>query len=269
MRHDFQITSDEDLPIRGTLEIPPGARAIVVIIHGFKGFKEWGFFPWIAEKLAATRFASCRFNMSRSGIGTDDEHFDRLDLFADDTYSTQLNDLQSVLRYIETREDARHLPLFLLGHSRGGAIALLSASRIQYCEGIITWSAISRVDRWDPATVEMWRRQGTMIVENSRTGQKMPMSTRMLDDLEQHRQAFDVDRAVEGLSAPLLVVHGGRDESVPLAEARHIASRAANVSLVIIERGTHTFGAIHPLVHIPRELTEAMIVTRRFVHAYG
>src|SRR5512140_3697465 len=141
MKHDFQITSDEGLPIRGTLHVPPGAKSIVVIIHGFKGFKEWGFFPWIAEQLAAAeKSATCRFNMSRSGIGTDDEHFDRLDLFADDTYTTQLNDVQAILRYVGSREETRHLPLFLFGHSRGGAIALLSAAKADGCAGIITWS---------------------------------------------------------------------------------------------------------------------------------
>ena len=31
MKHDFQITSDEGLPIRGTLHVPPGAKSIVVI----------------------------------------------------------------------------------------------------------------------------------------------------------------------------------------------------------------------------------------------
>ena len=45
----FTIESSEGLPIRGDLESTGGARALVVIVHGFKGFKDWGFFPWVAE----------------------------------------------------------------------------------------------------------------------------------------------------------------------------------------------------------------------------
>jgi Dipeptidyl aminopeptidases/acylaminoacyl-peptidases len=269
MKRDFQITSREGLPIRGTLAHPPGSRAIVVIIHGFKGFKEWGFFPWISEQLAAERIASCRFNMSRSGVGTDDEHFDRLDLFSDDTYTAELDDLKSVLQYIDSHESTRHLPLFLFGHSRGGAIAILGASSSPECEGIITWSSISKVDRWDAATVEAWRRDGVIMILNQRTGQQMPMSTRILDDLEAHREELDVDAALANLHTPLLVVHGERDESVPVGEARHIAATAPNATLVVIAEGSHTYGAIHPLVNVPRELRVAMTVTRKFVQAYA
>ena len=113
----FTILSDEGLPIRGDLDAPPEAKALVVLVHGFKGFKDWGFFPWLAETLFAHRFAVCRFNMSRSGIGENPEIFERLDLFAGDTYSAQISDLHKVVRYCQQRVDA---PAFLAGHSRGG-----------------------------------------------------------------------------------------------------------------------------------------------------
>src|SRR5438477_11920153 len=47
----FEIASDEGLPIRGDIDAPPEARALVMVVHGFKGFKGWGFFPWVAETL--------------------------------------------------------------------------------------------------------------------------------------------------------------------------------------------------------------------------
>ncbi len=47
----------------------------VLIVHGFKGFKDWGMFPLMAERLAEAGFAACRFNLSGSGIGEDGETF--------------------------------------------------------------------------------------------------------------------------------------------------------------------------------------------------
>src|SRR5437773_11577735 len=99
----FTILSDEGLPIRGDLDMPPDARALVVIVHGFKGFKDWGFFPWLADMLCSDRAAVCRFNMSRSGIGESTETFERLDLFADDTYSAQVDDLLAVVQWCRAR----------------------------------------------------------------------------------------------------------------------------------------------------------------------
>ena len=147
----FTVQSDEGLPIRGNLDVPQHPRALVMLIHGFKGFKDWGFFPWLGEHLARDRFAVCRFNMSRSGIGEHPEEFDRLDLFADDTYSVQLADLRTVVRYVH---EQIQLPMFLLGHSRGGAIALLGAKEVPLLRGVVTWSAISQVDRgWDAGVI--------------------------------------------------------------------------------------------------------------------
>ena len=123
----FTIASDEGLPIRGDFDVPrTHPRALVVIVHGFKGFKDWGFFPWTAQRLMQHRLAVCRFNMSRSGIGEDPETFDRLDLFEHDTYSTQLRDLAAVVRHAQRKFP--NLPTFLLGHSRGGGVALLGAA---------------------------------------------------------------------------------------------------------------------------------------------
>jgi pimeloyl-ACP methyl ester carboxylesterase len=265
---NFTITSDEGLPIRGTILAPDRPKALVVIAHGWKGFAEWGFFPWLTEQFVVHRFAACRFDMSRNGIGDDRETFERLDLFGGDTYSAQIADLHAVIRYCRSLERLHHLPLFLLGHSRGGSIVLLAAREVEKLCGVITWSSIARTDRWDAATKERWRRDGFMDIENSRTRQVMRMSTAILDDVETNAGKLDVLAAASMLEVPLLAIHGGRDESVPLAESRALAERNDLASLLVIGSATHTYNAIHPLVHVPKELELAMTVSTRFVAAW-
>lgn len=260
----FTIKSKERLPIRGDLEVPRGARALVIVIHGFKGFKDWGFFPWLAEVLCSGRFAVCRFNMSRSGIGENRETFDRLDLFADDTYSTQLDDLGSVVRHCQNRVA---LPTFLIGHSRGGGVAILGAQAVPNLRGLVTWNAIARADSWDAATKRRWRSEGHLDVINTRTQQNMRLSTRLLDDVEAHH--FDILGAASRLAVPLLAVHGGRDDTVPPAASEEIAAVAPDASRVMIQNAGHTYNAIHPLVTVPRELMLAADVTARFIGAYS
>ena len=262
----FVIDSREGLPIRGDFDVPGDARALVVIVHGFKGFKDWGFFPWLADYLLRERAAVCRFNMSRSGIGENPDTFERLDLFADDAYSVQVDDLLDVVLWCQARVD---LPTFLVGHSRGGGVALLAAERVENLSGVATWNAIARVDRWDERTKAQWRRDGYQDVINARTKQTMRMSTRMLDDYDAHRDRLDILGSVVKLEVPLLVVHGGRDESVPSGESREIAAYARDAALVTIARASHTFNAIHPLVNVPAELSLAGAVTARFVNVYA
>jgi alpha-beta hydrolase superfamily lysophospholipase len=205
--------------------------------------------------------------MSRSGIGEDPETFDRLDLFEGDTYSIELADLRSVVRH--ARQHFPTLPLFLFGHSRGGGVALLGASGVTDLHGVVVWSPISHTDRWDEAAKRDWRARGFVEIVNQRTKQVMRMSTALLDDLEANRRSFNVERAAAQLRAPLLVVHGGRDESVPVEEGRLLASRANESSLLMIERASHTFNAIHPLVNVPFELLLASEVTAHFINAHA
>lgn len=262
----FSIKSDEGLELRGDIHAPEHPRALVVVVHGFKGFKDWGFFPWLSGHLVQHRFAVCRFNMSRSGIGEDPETFDRLDLFAGDTYSIQLADLSAAVAYAQERFP--ELPTFLLGHSRGGGVALLGAQDVPNLRGVVVWSPIARADRWDEETKRRWRADGTLDVENQRTKQIMKMSPSILDDYDAHRERLDIAGAVASLRAPLLVVHGGRDESVPLEEGRLLASAGADASLVVIGKASHTWNAIHPLVHVPFELLLAAEVSAHFIGAH-
>jgi pimeloyl-ACP methyl ester carboxylesterase len=263
----FTLTSQEGLPIRGDLDVPERPRALVVIVHGFKGFKDWGFFPFVAQRLFEHRLAVCRFNMSRSGIGDDPETFDRLDLFEHDTYSTQLADLRQVVEY--AHEQVPGLSTFLFGHSRGGGVAILGAGEVPNLRGVAAWSPIARCDRWDEPTKRDWRERGYLEQLNTRTKQLMRMSTRILDDYEANRERLDVVAAARALTVPLLVVHGGKDESVPVEEGCELAAVNDGASFLKIERASHTFNAIHPLVHVPFELVIAAESTAHFVYAHA
>lgn len=263
----FTITSSEGLPIRGDLDVPAKPRALAVVVHGFKGFKDWGFFPWLAERLCNHGIAVCRFNMSRSGIGENPEEFDRLDLFADDTYTGQIRDLLAAVEF--ARRECGQIPTFLVGHSRGGGVAILGASQIAHLRGVVTWSAISTVDRSNDATKRQWRRDGHYDIENTRTKQMMRLSIAILDDYEANRERLDILAATERLRVPLLVIHGEDDESVPVAESELIAARAWQPSRAVIAHAGHTYNAIHPLIDVPFALSMAGELTAHFVTAYA
>ena len=50
----FDLERAGGRPIRGELRFVPEARASVVLVHGFKGFARFAFFPFLAERLAAS-----------------------------------------------------------------------------------------------------------------------------------------------------------------------------------------------------------------------
>lgn len=264
----FTIDSVEGLPIRGVIQLPAEPHALVVLVHGFKGFREWGFFPWLAERFVASGCGVCRFDFSRNGVGAAGDEFDELDLFEDDTYSTEIADLRSVVEFLLSRQSFSTVPLSLFGHSRGGAVAILGASSVPDLASVVTWSAISDLRRWDEATLREWRARGYMDVPNARTGQMMRVSTAILDDLDRNADTLNVQRAARSLAVPLLVVHGTADETVDPNEARILSESARDSSLLMIDGASHTFGAIHPLVDVPFELDLITRVTTSFIRRF-
>lgn len=224
-------------------------RPAVVLVHGFKGFKDWGFFPALAERLARAGFTAVSFNMSGSGVdaageGTLPERFSR------NTYGAELADLATVVDALAGGGLGTVPPggLGLLGHSRGGGIAVLHTARDRRVRGLVTWAAIADVVRWDPGERAQWRARGHLDVVNSRTGQVIPLSTAVLDEIEARPVALDIERAAAGIDAPWLIIHGTADDSVPVEDALRLerASGRASTKLLTIPGGNHGFGAGHP-----------------------
>ena len=106
---------------------------ILLIIHGFRGSKNWGFFPTIAEEFAQNGSIVLTWNMSLSGYSDNAQYIDQPDNFARNTITQEMVDTQSIIDSI--LQDDRIISgdirshwngdIHVLGHSRGGGIGIL------------------------------------------------------------------------------------------------------------------------------------------------
>lgn len=252
--------------IAGDVRIPDGPppRTAVVVVHGFKGFKDWGFFPWAASTLTADRHAVVTFNMTGSGIGSRPEEFTELEAFAANTYSRELSDLGAVVDAVcgdllPRRPDR----VGILGHSRGGAVSILHAAERPGVAALVTWAAVANLDRWTEDTRREWRESGRIYVLNGRTGQQMPLDVGLLDDFEANREALDVVAAGSRIGSPWLIAHGTSDETVDAADSRRLARSCATARLHLVDGSGHTFGAAHPFTGAGPALRGLMAATRK------
>jgi uncharacterized protein len=224
------------------------ARPAVLVLHGFKGFKDWGMFPPFSQRLAQAGFSVVTPNLSGSGVD-DTGEFSDPERFGHNTFSAELEDVGLIVDSLFAGRLGVATPssLGLVGHSRGGGIAILYAARDSRVEALVTWAAISTVARWPASQQSSWRTAGHTEISNARTGQVLPLYTDVLDDIEQNASRLDIQTAARRVRVPWLIVHGTDDESVQFAEAERLKKAALpGASLLPVEGAGHTFGAAHP-----------------------
>lgn len=93
----------------------------------------------------------------------------------------------------------------------------------------------------------------------------MPLYFQLYEDFQQHKERFDILRAVNGLTIPLLICHGTRDEAVPVEKAYQLKAAATQAEL-FITGADHVFGREHPWPHhyLPQPMQDVVNKTINF-----
>ena len=276
LRKSFTLINGSNEYIRGDLRYREDSRNVpaVIICHGFKGFKDWGFFPLLGETLAKAGYATITFNFSRNGIGSDLVSFTELDQFAANTCSHELADLNTVYSAVKNGELGNGIidneNIALMGHSRGGGIALLFAAKHPELTTLVTWSAIANVNRYSDSELDEWKKRGFIEIENRRTKQLMRIDRHFIEDLQKNKDRLDILKAASKIEIPTMIVHGENDESVPSGEADQIYENLSSPEkqLEIIENGSHTFNTTHPMDSRPPQFEIAMDITESWFDKY-
>jgi esterase/lipase len=269
-KHGDNLVTDIRFPA-GKKNIP-----LVIFCHGFKGFKDWGGFPYVMDKLAQNGCCAVSFNFSYNGTGEDGDdlmQFTRLDRFAKNTFSRELDDLGSVIDYIfdhcddiaEGNIDCSSL--ILIGHSRGGGIAILKAAEDKRVKKLITLASVSKFDRHSEGFKKRWKEKGYYEVMNTRTKQMMRMDYDLIEDLEKNINRLDIKKAMSKIDIPVLTIHGKEDLSVDYSDAEilFISGNKEKIKLVLMENTGHTFGVVHPFQGTTRALEKVIELVVKFV----
>lgn len=248
---------------------------LIIFAHGFKGYKDWGHFPLIARKLAESGFAILKFNFSHNG-GTLDEPVDFPDLeaFSQNNYFKEQQDLGLIIDWVFK---AQKLPnanwnrnkVYLIGHSRGGSMVTLKAAHDKKVKKVVSWAAVSNLFDRLPSQEEIqkWKEKGVRYIANTRTNQQMPMRFQFVESLYKFENELNIEAACKQLTIPHLIIHGSKDEAVPLQMAHNLKKWNPQAKLKVIDGAGHTFGGKHPWVEneLPKHTLELIEETIAFL----
>ena len=249
-------------------------KNIVLFSHGFKGFKDWGPFPNIAEHFSENNFVFVKFNFSYNGTTiVNPMDFEDLDAFGNNNFSKELDDLGLVIDYLTTskefNKEFKSNQITLFGHSRGGAISLLKSAEDDRIANVVSWASpsnfIDRLPKEEKAA--KWKQTNVAYIYNGRTKQNMPMYYQFYENCIANADRLNIEKSVSNLKVPHLHIHGDADPTVLIEEAHNMKSWNKNTILHIIKDANHVFNGYHPFNSdvFPKDLIEAIDVTIKFL----
>lgn len=266
MASDFNIPLEEGVILHCTRFPAQSAPVgLIIIAHGYKGFKDWGMFPYVADQLSQTNEV-ITFNFSHNGIGEDPLEFTELEKFAVNTYQRELSDLNALIDYLLKEEVLRNLPLYLLGHSRGAAVCLVhTLDHPDTVSGVISWNGITDLDLFTAQQKDEMRKNGRSFAQNGRTGQQMPLDVAILDDLEHHKERYDILERLTKVSFPIVLIQGTKDEVRFREGSSKLVELRPDIAWAQIDGGNHTFNTVHPFQGTTPQLEEAIQASISFI----
>ncbi|KRE90470.1 lysophospholipase [Paenibacillus sp. Soil766] len=264
----FELLISEQRVVRGDMykAKQEPSKGTLLLLHGYKGFKNWGMFPYVASELAEA-VDVVAVNFSHNGVGEDLMDFTELEKFAGDTYSKDLEDLQAIIADIH-KHVGKEKPILLLGHSRGAGVSLIYAlDHPTEITGVISWNGIAHVDLLTPENKAEMRSTGRSYTLNGRTKQMMPLDLEILEDMERNEARFDIVGRIRDASFPITLVQGTEDGERLLRGSEKLVANNPDIQWVRIPGGNHTFGSVHPYQGETEPLRMAIEETRGVIRS--
>lgn len=248
--------------------IPENAnKKLILFIHGYKGYKDWGCWSLVAESFAKKGYTFCKMNLSHNG-GTVSNPIDFPDLeaFSRNTFSKQKYDVSVMLNLLH--EKYPDYAICVVGHSMGGGLAILESNH-PHLHAIVTWAGISSIAaRFDFSNefLEEWKSSGFRYEKNNRTKQDMPLAYEQYEDFKAHEKEFNIEKIAKKMKKPILFIHGDNDTSVDIEEGKKLA-KWTGAKLTVIQDADHVFNSSEPWIkeQMPDSLKVVCEKTNQFL----
>lgn len=212
-KHELRFPGSQGASLAGVLHRPDGAvTAGVVLAHCFSCGKDIVTMTRLARDLAHAGYAVLRFDFT--GLGDSEGEFGATNL------ASGVGDVTAAVHALQEQLSG---PCALVGHSLGGAAALLAAPALEVVRTVVTIGTPSSPRHLERVRAGVEDLPEGVSTEVSIAGRPFTVERRFLDDLEAH----DHDGTVASLARPLLILHAVDDEVVSIREGERLFAAAS------------------------------------------
>ena len=228
----IEFKNNLGLTLCGYIHKPKKYDTAIVFLHGFPGTMH-GTAARLLNIISKKGFLCLRFNFS--GTDTSEGKFEQKHM------GQEVKDIKYAINFLEKNYSFKKI--ILIGISTGAIDASLYAYKDKRISKVILLSAVSdlkhaaRYDFTDRQIHQFWKK-GYIIYGPGKWFGRKRLNKSFYDEFF----TLDIPKAIKKYHRPLLIVHGSKDESVPVWNAKELF-RIANhpKKLVIIKNSDHRF----------------------------
>ena len=241
---------------------------LVIIANGHNGFYNYGMFPYIQQSFLNSGISTFSFNYSHGGVLGDNDYFTEFEKYEKNCIRLEKEDILCTIENSITNKFAKHHKTFLFTHSLGGAPTIFATKEIEQSkfkiDGIMLVSSVKTLNSWGKTMIDKWKETGIYLKKNNRTNQDLPLGKEFLEEVLNCDNEWSIEKAIKTLKTPILIIHGDKDEAVPMENSQSLYDWSKNNhpknKMDIIIDATHTFNTKHPFTE-PTTSLERLIAS--------
>ena len=226
----------------------------VLMAHGIRDNKdEKGNFKMLADKLDILNVDNLRFDFRGHGESEGE--------FVDMTISKEVQDLESVLKFVESMN---YKQIILLGASFGGCISsYIDYEKYPKVKALILWYpalVLGEVNLLTQEEIDEGMEKGWVNVWNFSKTKLFKFGKSLIREIEEDN-SYDL---MAKIKLPKIFIHGSTDENVPVKTIINVAKDSPNSELVIIDGAVHCFSQTDKSYN-EKGLEETVKFIKRFI----
>ncbi len=232
MKEKVFFVNSSGVKLCGILSNPTAEkeRPIIILCHGFFRSKDGKTYVGLEKILNERGISTLRFDFF--GHGESEGKFEEV------TTSEAVDD---VLNAIEFLKESGYVKIGLMGSSFGGMASIMAASKVNDLYVLALKSPVSDYSSLFQAhqneqEVKKIKEKGFTYLTDIE-GKKRKLNISFFIDA----QKTNAYQAAENIKIPALIVHGDKDDSVPVQQSQRTASLMGNCRLEVIEGADHGY----------------------------
>jgi len=217
---EIEMETEDGIALKGWLIRSEESRGVIICLHGYPANK--------SDILPAVAFLYPDFSLLLPDFRAHGESGGRITHFG----MKEFLDVEAAVRFVREDESLKGSRIGVWGYSLGGAVAIIASSRCRDIDALVTDSAFANF----PEMVTTYYKNMGPLKNLFSILARLLGRILLKGDFIRNSPEY----SIEGINAPILIIHSREDDFVPYSHAERLYEKAPEPKEIFVAEGIHT-----------------------------